>query len=239
MLLDHVSALGFDVFGTVVDWRAGITRQVMPFLKRHGSDTDPARFADTWRSFYQPAMEPCRRGERPYVRLDTLHREMLLAALARHGIDTQRIDPAELDSLALAWRQLDPWPDVVEGLQRLRRRFVIVPMSNGNIALLLHMARRAGLPWDAVLGSEVTRAYKPAPEAYLGTADVLGIRPDALCLVAAHNDDLRAAQACGLATGFVARPLEHGPHQKTDLVAQQAWDVVANGLTGLADQLGC
>jgi 2-haloacid dehalogenase len=239
MLLNGVKALGFDVFGTVVDWRSGIARQVAPFLDRHAANVDPWQFADIWRSLYQPAMEPCRRGERPYVRLDTLHREMLEGALARHSINPAGLDPNELDDLALAWRRLDPWPDAVEGLQRLRRRFLLVPMSNGNIALLLHMARHAGLPWDTILGSEVTRAYKPAPAAYVGTADVLGIKPAELCLVAAHNDDLDAARACGLATAFVARPREHGPSQKIDLIAEKPWDVIAEDMLDLAKQLGC
>jgi len=239
MALDQVKALGFDVFGTVVDWRSGIARQSAAFFEQHGIAIDPWQFADEWRALYQPAMERCRSGERPYVRLDALHREMLLAALQRRGIDPARFDRAELDRLSLAWRQLDAWPDAVEGLQRLRKRFVVVPMSNGNIALLLHMARHAGLPWDAILGSEVTRAYKPEPTAYLGTADVLGIAPDQLCLVAAHNDDLAAARGCGLATAFVTRPTEHGPTQRIDLAPEQAWDATAGNLVELAERLGC
>ena len=239
MPLNSAQALGFDVFGTVVDWRNGIARQVAPFLAGHGSPLDPWQFADTWRSLYQPAMAQCRSGARPYVRLDLLHREMLVTALHQHGIPAADIPASELDELALAWRHLDPWPDVLEGLQRLKRRFVLVPMSNGNIALLLHMAKRAGLPWDAILGSEVMQAYKPMPAAYLRTAEVLGIPPHALCLVAAHNDDLAAARACGLATAFVVRPHEHGPAQTIDLAPEGPWNLNARDLIDLADQLGC
>jgi len=239
MSLTHVKALGFDVFGTVVDWRTGVATQAREFLAHIGAEIDEWNFADTWRSLYEPAMEASRSGARPYTRLDTLHRETLEVALERHGIRPCSLDPAGLDRLALAWRQLEPWSDSVEGLQRLRRKFVVVPLSNGNIALLLHMARYARLPWDAILGSEVTRAYKPSPGAYLGTADVLGIQPEELCLVAAHNSDLKAARACGLATAFVARPTEHGPAQDIDLVAEQPWDVVASSMLDLAEKLGC
>lgn len=238
--LDGVKALVFDVFGTVVDWREGIARDAAPFLARHGrSDIDPRAFADAWRKRYQPAMEACRSGRRPFTRLDVLHRENLEDLLREYGMDPAGIGEAALDDLNRAWHRLEPWPEAVAGLTRLKRRFIIAPLSNGNIALMLNMAKRAGIPWDAILGAEVAQAYKPQPEAYLRTAEVLGIRPAELCLVAAHNGDLRAARQCGLATAFVLRPTEHGPNQTTDLKPEEPWDVVAKDFQDLAQQLGC
>lgn len=239
MALDGVRALLFDVFGTVADWRSGIAREAASFLARHGkAREDAAAFADAWRGRYQPAMEEVRSGRRPFVRLDTLHRENLEAAIAQFGIDPVRVPAAELDDLNLAWHRLDPWPDVVAGLARLKMRYIIAPLSNGNIALMIDMARRAGLPWDAILGAEVAQAYKPMPEAYLRTAEILGMRPAELCMVAAHNGDLAAARACGLRTAFVPRPREHGPGQTTDLQPEQDWDMVAADFADLARRLG-
>lgn len=233
------AALVFDVFGTVVDWREGVARELGSFLARHGAcAADPRAVADAWRRRYQPAMEECRSGRRPFTRLDVLHRENLEAVLAEAGIDVRAVAAAELDDLNRAWHRLDPWPDAVPGLLRLKQRFVIAPLSNGNVALLLNMAKRAGLPWDAILGAEVAGAYKPRPEAYLRTADILGLPPQALCLVAAHNDDLRAARACGLRTAFVPRPTEHGPGQTVDLAAAERWDWIARDFVDLATQLG-
>ena len=238
-MLDDVKALVFDVFGTVVDWRGGVARDAAPFLRRHGAGAvDPADFADAWRRRYQPAMEAVRNGSRPFVRLDVLHRENLQAVLPEFGIDPASVPAGELDSLNLSWHRLDPWPDVVAGLTRLRRRFVIAPVSNGNIALMLDLARRSNLPWDAILGAEVTGAYKPAPEAYLRTAEILAMASAELCMVAAHNADLSAARACGLRTAFIPRPREHGPDQTTDLVADQDWDVAAEHFEALAERLG-
>jgi 2-haloacid dehalogenase len=233
-----VRALLFDVFGTVVDWRGGIAREAAPFLARHGIAMEPAAFADAWRRRYQPAMQAVRSGARPFTRLDVLHRENLEAVLRDAGADPARIGDAELDALNRAWHRLDPWPDSVVGLIRLKARFVIAPLSNGNVALLLNMAKRAGLPWDAILGAEVAQAYKPRPEAYLRTAEILGLPPSACMMVAAHNDDLAAARASGLATAFVPRPTEHGPGQARDLAPEQAWDVVARDFLDLADRLG-
>lgn len=238
--MEQVKALVFDVFGTVVDWREGIARDAAPFLARHGATgIDPRAFADAWRRRYQPAMEECRSGRRPFTRLDVLHRENLELVLRDHGLDTTRIGEAELAEMNHAWHRLDPWPEAVAGLTRLRRKYVLAPLSNGNIALLLNMARRAAIPWDAILGAEVAQAYKPEPAAYLRTAEVLGIRPDELCLVAAHNGDLKAARGCGLKTAFVTRPTEHGPGQTTDIEPSEAWDVVARDFQDLAGKLGC
>lgn len=238
-MLKGVRALLFDVFGTVVDWRSGVAREASPSLRRHGAQPlDPLAFADEWRARYQPAMEVVRSGQRAFTRLDVLHRENLEATLSRFGIDATKVLGTELDELNLAWRRLDPWPDSVAGLARLKVHFIIAPLSNGNIALLLDMAKRAGLPWDAILGAEVAQAYKPATEAYLRTADILAMWPDQICLVAAHNNDLAAARKCGMRTAFIARPVEHGPNQATDLIAEQDWDVVASDMVALAEKLG-
>jgi 2-haloacid dehalogenase len=239
MILDRVRALVFDVFGTVVDWRSGIARDAAPFLARHGAEnTDPVAFADAWRKRYDPAMEAVRSGRRPFARLDVLHRENLVAILPAFGIDPAKVPTAEVDGLNLAWHRLDPWPDVVAGLARLKTRYVIAPLSNGNVVLMLDMAKRAGLPWDAILGAELAQAYKPAPEAYLRTLDILAMQPNEVCMVAAHNSDLAAARACGLATAFVPRPSEHGPGQIKDLNPEQDWDVIARDFSDLADKVG-
>ncbi|MFC3127289.1 haloacid dehalogenase type II [Pseudoroseomonas globiformis] len=233
-----VQALVFDVFGTVVDWRRGVAREAGAFLARHAPGVEPSAFADAWRRRYSPAMEEVRSGRRPFTRLDVLHRENLEAVLPQFGIDAAGVPPAELDALNLAWHRLDPWPDSIPGLARLKRRFIIAPLSNGNIRLMLDMAKRAGLPWDAILGAEVAQAYKPTPEAYLRTAEVLMLKPAELCLVAAHNGDLAAAQRCGLRTAFIPRAAEHGPDQATDLRAEGEWDVVAADMEDLAERLG-
>ncbi|MFA6116010.1 MAG: haloacid dehalogenase type II [Sphingomonas sp.] len=233
-----IEALAFDVFGTVVDWRTSIAREAACFfadLER--PDIDPAGFADQWRGLYQPAMEECRAGRRSFVRLDALNRETLDTLLDRHGVTGA--EEQRLDHFAHAWRRLDPWPDAVEGLTRLKARYPIVTLSNGNIALMLEMARRGGLPWDAILGAEVTGAYKPEPRAYLGTAEALGIAPANLCLVAAHHSDLAAARACGLATAYVDRPLEYGGRPAPDRHFRQEWDYLADSITDLATRLGC
>ncbi|MGH6616489.1 haloacid dehalogenase type II [Sphingomonas sp.] len=230
-------ALAFDVFGTVVDWRTSIAREADAFFAALGHDIDGAQFADQWRGLYQPAMEECRSGRRPYTRLDILNRETLEALLVRHDIDPSGIDEAALDNFAHAWRRLDPWPDAVEGLTRLKAGFPIVTLSNGNTALTLEMARRADLPWDTILGAESTGHYKPLPQAYLGTADILGIAPGALCLVAAHHSDLAAARACGLMTAYVHRPLEYGGRIAPDAHLAQDWDYRADSFIELADQV--
>jgi 2-haloacid dehalogenase len=233
-----VQALVFDVFGTVVDWRSGVAREATGFLARYAPDADPTAFADAWRRRYSLAMEEVRSGRRPFTRLDVLHRENLEASLPEFGINPSAVPPSELDALNLAWHRLDPWPDSVPGLARLKRGFIIAPLSNGNIRLMLDMAKRAGLPWDAILGAEIAQAYKPMPEAYLRTAEILMIKPEQVCLVAAHNDDLGAARRCGLRTAFVPRPTEHGHHQTTDLNPEEDWDASATDIEDLASQLG-
>jgi 2-haloacid dehalogenase len=206
---DEVEALTFDVFGTVVDWRSGIAREARAILGERGPERDWQAFADRWRALYQPAMAAVRSGRRSWAKLDDLHRENLRTVLAEFGLAGH--SEAEIERLNRAWHRLDPWPDVIAGLIRLRRRFILATLSNGNVALMVNMARRAGLPWDAILGAEVARAYKPLPEAYLRTADCLGLAASRCLMVAAHNSDLLAASACGFRTAFVARPTEHGP----------------------------
>jgi len=236
---EQVEFLGFDVFGTVVDWRSGVARAAALFLARHGIGADPFDFARDWRALYQPAMEAVRTGARPWVRLDVLNRENLVQALARHGVEAGRIADAELAELNRAWERLDPWPDAVEGLLRLKRRFPIGPVSNGHIAGMLKLARFGGLPWDVILGAEIARNYKPQPEVYLKSAKAVGLAPGQVAMVAAHNADLAAARALGLRTVFVRRRFEHGPGQITDLQPEQDWDIVVDDLVGLADALDC
>ncbi len=234
----QVQALVFDVFGTVVDWRTGVINAVETFAQKERlTGLDPAAFADTWRSFYKPSMEEVRSGRRPFTRLDILHRENLEKTLETFRVNTATLSPESLNTLNLVWHRLDPWPDSVAGLMELKSAYIIAPLSNGNIRLMLDMAKRAGLPWDAILGAETTQAYKPAPEAYLRTADILGLNPEQICMVAAHNGDLAAARKCGFKTAFIVRPNEHGPDQTTDLAAEQDWDIVATDMVDLARRI--
>jgi len=229
----------FDVFGTVVDWRTSVSRELAGFARQKGlAGIDWLEFAVEWRKLYQPSMEEVRSGRRAWTILDVLHRESLDALVRRYGI--RGLSEAEFDHLNRAWHRLDPWPDVVPGLERLKKKLVIAPCSNGNIALMVNMAKRAGLPWDCVLGAETARAYKPLPEAYLAACRHLGLRPAEVMMVAAHNGDLKAAKAQGLATAFVPRPAEHGPGQRTDLAADPGCvDVAARDFVDLAARLGC
>ena len=237
MSLDSVKALTFDVFGTVVDWRSSITREIRELGERKGFEIDWAAFAGAWRGLYQPGMEAVRSGKREWTILDVLHRESLVTLLDQFGIND--LSEAEIDDLNRAWHRLDPWPDTVPGMRRLHRKYPLATLSNGNVALLMNMARRAGLPWDAILGAEPTGAYKPMPAAYLGTARMLGLEPSQVMLVAAHNDDLLAARSVGFQTGFVARPNEYGPNQKVDFKAEHDFEVIAASMLELADALGC
>ncbi|MCZ8370113.1 MAG: haloacid dehalogenase type II [Porphyrobacter sp.] len=233
-------ALGFDVFGTVVDWRTSIARESAGFLAAVGLGArDPAAFADAWRAQYIAAMIGMRKSGREFVPLDVLHREMLEATLRDWGADPAALDEALLADWNRAWHRLDPWPDAVEGLTRLKARFPVVTLSNGNVALLLNMARRAGLPWDAILGAEVSGFYKPDRRAYLRTAELLAIAPGELCLVAAHHGDLAGARACGLQCAYIDRPDEYGGAAAPDARHEQAWEWTAASFTELADLLGC
>jgi 2-haloacid dehalogenase len=212
-----VRALIFDVFGTCVDWRSSIIRAAA----RHGL---PPELADAWRAQYQPQLETVRSGARPWVNLDVLHRIGLDIVL--RDLDLELPEAARKE-LTLAWHALDPWPDVVEGLTRLKPTRIIAPCSNGHIAQSVNLAKHAGLPWDAILGAEIAHAYKPDPAVYLSSVHALGLEPHEVCMVAAHNGDLLAAQAVGLRTAFVPRPTEHGPGQTTDLQPEGDYDIVA------------
>lgn len=228
-------ALAFDVFGTVVDWRSSIIGELEVFGKSQGLQRDWPAFADSWRAGYAPAMDRVRRGELPWTRIDDLHRAILVDLLDAAGI---RAGDAEIDHLNRAWHRLDPWPDSVVGLTRLKQRYLITTLSNGNVSLLTNMAKHAGLPWDCVISAELFRHYKPDPEAYQGCAELLDIAPEELTLVAAHPSDLRAARAAGLGTAYVARPLEYGPDRSPHDVASDEFDIVATDFVDLAEQLG-
>jgi 2-haloacid dehalogenase len=233
----NVKAVLFDVFGTVVDWRSSCIAELSAFGRQKGLAADWAKFADDWRSLYQPSMEAVRSGKRAWTILDVLHAESLETLLKQYGFKT--LTAAEKDHLVRIWHRLKPWPDAVSGLTRLKTRYIIGTLSNGNVGLLTRMAKNSGLPWDVVLGAETARAYKPMPQAYLASADLLNLKPAELMLAAAHNGDLAAAQASGLATAFIPRPSEHGPGQKIDLKPDGKWTVVASDFNDLATKMGC
>ena len=232
-----VQALLFDVFGTVVDWRGSIIDELTRFGADKGLKADWAAFTDDWRGLYQPAMEEVRSGRRAWTILDVLHRESLDALVGKYGL--AGLGEADKEHMNRVWHRLKPWPDSVEGLKRLKTRYIIGTLSNGNVGLLTRMAKNAGLPWDVVLGAETARAYKPLPQAYQASAALLNLKPQHVMLVAAHNGDLAAAAAAGLRTAFVARPTEYGPHQKIDFKAERDWDVVADSFVGVAEAMGC
>lgn len=237
MTSSRIKALTFDVFGTVVDWRSSIIHEGSRINREKGLNVDWAGFADAWRGMYQPALSQVRNGDRPWANLDQLHRESLETLAHKFGLES--FGQSELNDLNRVWHRLTPWPDSIEGLLRMKQKFILATLSNGNIALLVNMARRAGLPWDAVLGAETARCYKPLPQAYLTTAELLGLAPNQCMMVAAHNDDLEAAHRCGFQTAFVLRSTEYGPGQSKDLAPTRDWHVVANDLIELAVELGC
>ena len=228
-----VQILAFDVFGTVVDWHSGIAREVQAL--RPG--LDGGEFALAWRAGYQPAMRRVMSGELGWTLIDDLHRLILDSLLDRFGLGD--LTEAQKQHLNKAWHRLDPWPDVVAGLTRLKKHYTICTLSNGNIALLTNMAKRAGLPWDCILSAEVFRAYKPDPATYLGVAKVFAVEPAQVMLVAAHHDDLAAARACGLQTAYIERPAEFGAAQPKDTSPDPANTWHAKDFLALADQLGC
>ena len=232
-----IKALVFDVFGTLVDWRGSIAREVNALLAPRGIDIDGLAFADAWRAQYQPAMEGVRSGRIPFCKLDVLHRHNLDVVLRDLGLEA-RVDEALRQALNLAWHRLDAWPDVTAGLVRLRTRFRIAPCSNGNISLMVDLARRNGFPWDAIVGAELARDYKPKATVYLNAAAAFDAAPHETLMVAAHSSDLQAAAAAGLRTAFVARPDEAGPG-RGEGHAMVPVDVSVAGLGELADRLGC
>jgi 2-haloacid dehalogenase len=231
-----VAALTFDVFGTVVDWRTSIIREGEILTRTRGIQADWAVFADRWRSGYGPAMNRVRTGELPWTKLDELHRMILDQLLAELGITGLSED--EIRHLNKVWHRLMPWPDSIAGLYRLKARFVLATLSNGNVSLLTNMAKNAGLPWDCVLSAELAGHYKPDPEVYLKAAELLDLPPSRVMMVAAHPSDLAAAQQVGLRTAFVRRPLEYGPDRAGDLTPDPRFDYNAMDFLELAQQLG-
>jgi 2-haloacid dehalogenase len=233
---ESVEALTFDIFGTVVDWRGSIIREGEELNRSRGLNLDWGPFADEWRGKYRPSMDRVRKGETPWTNLDGLHRHSLDELLKEHGITT--LTEPEKQHLNKVWHRLTPWPDSVEGLERLHKRYITATLSNGNVALLLNMARQAGLRWDTVLSAELFHHYKPDREVYIGAADLLGLSPARVMMVAAHPDDLRAATSFGMRTALVPRPLEWGPGRRSEVTPDPAFDVVANNFLDLAEKLG-
>jgi 2-haloacid dehalogenase len=230
--LAEVQALCFDIFGTVVDWRTSIVREGQLLQQRLGlPPQDWGAFADDWRAGYQPAMHEVRTGALPWTDIDGLHRRILDRITAARGLVLAEADAAQFNRV---WHRLIPWPDSVAGLYRLKQRFTITSLSNGNVALLVNMARHAGLPWDTVLSAELFQHYKPDPQVYLGAARLLGLQQAQVMMVAAHPSDLRAAAACGLRTAYVPRPLERGPGGPMEAWTEGEFDVVAPDFKALA-----
>ena len=237
MQINEINALVFDVFGTVVDWRMSIAREGKALARRKDiTHVNWLEFADEWRAGYGPSMNRVRQGELPWTRLDDLHRMILDELLNKYGIEGLTED--EKRDFNKAWHRLDPWPDSLAGLTRIKQRYIIATLSNGNVGLLTNMAKYGGLPWDCILSAELVRHYKPDPETYLMAADMLGLKPSELLMTAAHKDDLKAARAQGLKTAFVSRPLEHGHHHEVDTSPEDWIDVFANDIEDLALKMG-
>jgi 2-haloacid dehalogenase len=232
---DGVKALVYDVFGTCVDWRTGVARDAERILKPLGHKLDWLAFADAWRALYNPSMEEVRSGREPFVKLDVLHWRMLDKIRPKFGLE--KLEKKVADDLNLAWHRLDTWPDTVPGFVRLKRKFMLAPCSNGNIALMVDIARRNNIPWDAILGSEIARDYKPKPAVYLMTAAALNLQPNEVMMVAAHSEDLRQAASNGLRTAHVARPGENGPGTG-ESAPRVPVDFAAKNMEDLAGQLG-
>jgi 2-haloacid dehalogenase len=236
--ITDVKALVFDVFGTVVDWRSSLIADFTKWGAARGISADWTALVDAWRQAYMPSMDSVRHHpERGFLKLDKLHRQSLEGLVEQFGI--AGLTDADLDYVTLGWHRLHPWGDSVAGLTRLKTKYIISPLSNGNIALLTNMAKFGGLPWDLIMGAELFKHYKPDPETYLGAAELLSLSPAEVMMVAAHNNDLAAAQKCGLKTGFVPRVTEYGPLQSRDFAADGEWDVVADDFEDLAKRLGC
>lgn len=234
--LSTVKALTFDVFGTVVDWRSSVIRECAELGRGEGIIADWASFADKWRGGYAPAMDQVRRGEIPWKSIDELHRMVLERLLEEFNI-TELIEDEKVH-LNKAWHRLTPWPDSVEGLLRLKEKYIVATLSNGNISLLVNMAKYSGLPWDCILSSELAKHYKPDKEVYLTAASLLDLDPEQIMMCAAHRDDLEAASALGLKTAYISRPLEFGPEGKTDEIEYMPFDIIAQDILDLAQKLG-
>jgi 2-haloacid dehalogenase len=234
--LHGVRAIVFDTFGTVVDWRESIIRDLGAWGETEGVHGDWTRLADLWRGQYEPQKDRVRRGDIPWTNFDDLHYEALEGLLPQLGLS--HLSKEQRRHISRVWHRLEAWPDAVAGLERLKKRYILGPLSNGNIALLVNMAKHAGLPWDSIFSAEHFQHYKPHPDTYLGVCRQLDLQPAQVMMCAAHNYDLRAARALGLRTGFIPRPLEYGPGQTADLVAEEDWDVVAADMNEFAARMG-
>ena len=238
-----VKALLFDVFGTVVDWRTGIAREVESVAKKNNISLDPFDFADAWRAEYQPAMEEIRKGRRSFTILDILHMENLKKIAPKFNL--QNLSDEDFKMLVKAWHRLPGWPDSSEGLNALKNKYILATQSNGNIALIVNMAKFSNLNWDVILGAEVIGHYKPEPEAYLKACSALDLKTEECLMVAAHDDDLKAASLQGMKTAYVHRPFEYGKDKLFDIAEVNdykghiKWDIVSRDLNDLAKQLGC
>lgn len=232
-----IKLIVFDTFGTVVDWRGSIIRDLSEWGRGQGVEIDWGELALRWRARYRPQMDRVRSGEIAWTNLDALHHEALGQVLAE--MNAPPLTPAQHHHVNMVWHRLEPWSDAVPGMTRLRARHVIGSLSNGNVALLVNMARHAGLPWDFIFSCELFHRYKPDPETYLGACRLMALEPSQVMMCAAHNEDLSAARSLGLATAFVVRPAEYGPGQTSDLSAEEDWDVVCASLEELAAKMGC
>jgi 2-haloacid dehalogenase len=235
--LKSIQALTFDVFGTVVDWRGSIIREMKQLAHTNNIAIDAAAFADGWRAGYQPAMQRVRSGDLPWMNIDALHRMILDDLLRKFSITN--LTEVEKIYLNKVWHRLKPWPDSVRGLKRLKKKFIITTLSNGNVSLLTNMAKFGGLPWDCIISAEHAKHYKPDPEAYQLAASLLDLKTDEVLMVAAHKSDLVAAQKTGNRTAFIKRPLEYGKDFKNDIKRDKKFDIHALDFNDLADQLGC
>jgi 2-haloacid dehalogenase len=233
-----IQALLFDVFGTVVDWRTRIVREGAEFGRANGiTGVDWTAFADAWRALYRPALDQVRSGQAPWQPLDDIHRKSLEKLLTERGI--RGVPEAAVDHFNRAWHRLDPWPDAVSGLERLKRKYIVTACSNGNVALMVNLAKHSNLPWDMILGAELVRQYKPAAAVYQKSVALLRLEPQECVMVAAHNYDLEAAAECGLQCAFVERPDEFGPGGKAELKPSRNWKFVTKDMKDLAEQMGC
>lgn len=229
-----MKAIVFDVFGTIVDWRSSLINQFKELEKELGIELPSEVITDQWRQHYAPSMDRVRKGEIPWTVLDDLHRESLVTLLNQHGIE---LEEATIDRVNYFWHQLEPWPDVPHGLQRLKEHTIIATLTNGNVSLMVDVARHAKLPWDMIFCAELFEHYKPDSEVYLGACRLLRLAPEEVMLCAAHNADLRAARALGMKTAFIPRRTEYGPQQSKDLEAEETWDFVAEDLVALSERL--
>ncbi len=235
--INGTKALVFDVFGTVVDWHGSVAREVRELARLKGLRVNAVKFAKAWRAGYRPAMDRVRRGEALFEKIDVIHRAILEDVLKQFKVAT--LTEEEKSHLNRVWHRLKPWPDSVRGLKRLKARFIIATLSNGNTGLLVNMAKHGGLPWDCIFSSDTFQHFKPDPEMYLGAADRLDLKPEEVMMVAAHKADLRAAAQCGLKTAFVKRPHEYGRNNNPDLASEAEFTINAESFLDLADQIGC